>query len=153
MISVLLRFPAGRYHATPWGHHVNEGLLEWPPSPWRLLRALLATGFAKLGWNAVPEEARELVETLTNVLPVYRLPPGVAAHTRHYMPVHEGKKVTTTRVIDAFVRVGPGAPLAVSWELPLPGRAECLLRELVPRMSYLGRAESIVTARVIGEQE
>src|SRR5437867_3663314 len=50
--TLLLRFPGRRYHATPWGHHVNEGLIEWPPSPWRLLRALLATGYTKLGWPA-----------------------------------------------------------------------------------------------------
>ena len=39
---IKLTFPAGRYHATPWGRHVNEGVPEWPPSPWRLLRALVA---------------------------------------------------------------------------------------------------------------
>jgi CRISPR-associated protein Csb2 len=39
--TLRLRFPGGRYHATPWGHHVNEGQVEWPPSPWRLLRALM----------------------------------------------------------------------------------------------------------------
>jgi len=43
MPLIELRFPAGRYHATPWGSHVNEGAVEWPPSPWRLLRALIAT--------------------------------------------------------------------------------------------------------------
>ena len=43
MIALSVRFIAGRYHATPWGHHVNEGLIEWPPSPWRILRALLAS--------------------------------------------------------------------------------------------------------------
>ena len=52
MPTLLLRFPGRRYHATPWGHHVNEGLIEWPPSPWRLLRALLATGYAKCHWPA-----------------------------------------------------------------------------------------------------
>ena len=41
-ITLKLTFPAGRYHATPWGRHVNEGVPEWPPSPWRLLRALVA---------------------------------------------------------------------------------------------------------------
>ena len=25
MISIELRFPAGRFHGTPWGRHVNEG--------------------------------------------------------------------------------------------------------------------------------
>ena len=41
-VIIKLTFPAGRYHATPWGRHVNEGVPEWPPSPWRLLRALVA---------------------------------------------------------------------------------------------------------------
>ncbi len=41
MIVLELRFPAGRFHATPWGRHVNEGAVEWPPSPWRLMRALI----------------------------------------------------------------------------------------------------------------
>ena len=47
-LSIAVAFPAGRFHATPWGHHVNEGLPEWPPSPWRLLRALIATWKRKL---------------------------------------------------------------------------------------------------------
>ena len=28
MPTLRLQFPGGRYHATPWGHHVNEGLVE-----------------------------------------------------------------------------------------------------------------------------
>jgi len=30
-VTIKLNFPAGRYHATPWGRHVNEGVAEWPP--------------------------------------------------------------------------------------------------------------------------
>ncbi|MDQ3151354.1 MAG: type I-U CRISPR-associated protein Cas5/Cas6, partial [Actinomycetota bacterium] len=41
--TLVLTFPRGRYRATPWGRHVNEGAVELPPSPWRLLRALYAT--------------------------------------------------------------------------------------------------------------
>lgn len=47
MLAISFRFPAGFYHATPWGRHVNEGEVEWPPSPWRVLRALQATWFLK----------------------------------------------------------------------------------------------------------
>jgi CRISPR-associated protein Csb2 len=57
MLCFELRFPGGRYHATPWGTHVNEGQIEWPPSPWRLARALLAVGFTRLGWDELPLEA------------------------------------------------------------------------------------------------
>ena len=75
MITLAFRFFGGRYHATPWGHHVNEGLVEWPPSPWRLLRALLSCGYTRLGWNgAVPEEVVALLHKLVAVLPSYTLP-------------------------------------------------------------------------------
>jgi len=33
MLTIELRFPAGRYHATPWGRSANEADVEWPPSP------------------------------------------------------------------------------------------------------------------------
>ncbi|MCX6942919.1 MAG: type I-U CRISPR-associated protein Csb2, partial [Verrucomicrobia bacterium] len=42
MIAIKIDFPAGRWHATAWGTHVNEGVTEWPPCPWRLCRALIA---------------------------------------------------------------------------------------------------------------
>ena len=82
MPTLQLTFPGGRYHATPWGHHVNEGLIEWPPSPWRLMRALLACGFSKLGWEEVPDLARQLIEKLAGTLPSFQLPQASAAHSR-----------------------------------------------------------------------
>jgi len=40
---LVLTFPWGRYHANPWGRHVNEGAVELPPSPWRPLCATWRT--------------------------------------------------------------------------------------------------------------
>ena len=40
-------FPLAAYTRRRWGRHVNEGAVEWPPSPWRLLRALIATWHLK----------------------------------------------------------------------------------------------------------
>jgi CRISPR-associated protein Csb2 len=36
MLALAFTFPAGRYHATPWGRHVNEADVAWPPEPWRI---------------------------------------------------------------------------------------------------------------------
>ena len=36
-VIIRLTFPGGQYHATPWGRHVNEGAVEWPPSPWLMI--------------------------------------------------------------------------------------------------------------------
>lgn len=149
MPMISFRFPAGKYHATPWGSHVNEGDVEWPPSPWRIVRALLATGFARFRWEPVPDEARALVESLASVLPSYRLPVGEVAQTRHYMPVIEGRKKGCTKVIDAFVRLDHEAELLVHYPLQLPPEREELLRQLVESLGYLGRAESWAEGRMV----
>ncbi|MGH7504588.1 MAG: type I-G CRISPR-associated protein Csb2, partial [Longimicrobiales bacterium] len=149
MTTFALRFPASRYHATPWGRHVNEGEVEWPPSPWRLIRALLATGFTRLGWTDVPAEARSLVDVLASALPSYRLPHGTLAHTRHYMPIITGRKQTTTKVIDAFIRLDRTADLLIHYPIELSESETRLLEALVGGLGYLGRAESWVDGRLV----
>jgi CRISPR-associated protein Csb2 len=153
MPNIVFRFPWGRYHATPWGNHVNEGLVEWPPSPWRIARALVATGFSKLGWASPPEAARALIEGLAAATPSYELPRGVASHTRHFMPTDSKNPEDRTKIFDAFARVGAGAELIVRWPAALTAEARALLAELVPRISYLGRAESVVEARLADDDE
>ena len=162
MICLEFRFPGGRFHASPWSRHINEGAIEWPPSPWRLCRALMATGFNRLGWsglNAMPEEARCLFDKLADVLPTFELPPASAAHTRHYMPREtlanrsdekreqgELLQLQPDLIIDTFAHVGREAILRVFWQVELDAAETALLRELLQSMPYLGRAESLVEA-------
>jgi len=150
MPTVKLRFPGGRYHATPWGHHVNEGLIEWPPSPWRLLRAMIACGFSSLGWTELPPEAVRLIDKLSAVLPRYRLPPAGAAHSRHYMPYIEGRVQKTILVFDTWAEVGDGE-LLVHWPCQLDDDEADLFGRLVSALGYLGRSESWVEAQLIAD--
>ena len=87
MIAIQLDFPGGRFHATPWGRDVNEGVVEWPPSPWRFLRALLATWHMKLP-DLLETDVREVIEKLYPP-PVFWLPAVSQGHTRHYMPLYQ----------------------------------------------------------------
>jgi CRISPR-associated protein Csb2 len=151
MATVLqLRFPGRRYHATPWGSHVNEGQVEWPPSPWRIMRALLATGFTKLHWapNEPPPVARRLIEHLAMTAPSYALPPVAVAHSRHYVDA-AGKKPL---IFDAWLQVDDGV-LEVSWDIELPADERELLGELAVVLGYLGRAESWTEARLVAQRE
>lgn len=152
MPTVKFRFPGGRYHATPWGHHVNEGLVEWPPSPWRLLRALVATGYCKLGWQGVPvpDVAQRLIDKLAAALPLYHLPSAGAAHSRHFMPVIEGKLQKTTLVFDTWADVGDGK-LLIRWPCELDADESALFCKLVSALGYLGRSESWVEAQLTDE--
>jgi CRISPR-associated protein Csb2 len=154
MPTLLLRFPGGSYHATPAGHHVNEGVVEWPPSPWRLLRTLLASGFTTQHWREVPPVARRLIESLAAVLPEYRLPPAALGHSRHYMPtaVREKGREKTTLVFDTFADVADGA-LWVRWPTVLDDEAFALFRQLATHLGYLGRSESWVDAQVVSDHD
>ncbi|HOE66824.1 MAG TPA: type I-U CRISPR-associated protein Csb2 [Candidatus Hydrogenedentes bacterium] len=148
MPTLQLRFPGGRYHATPWGHHVNEGLIEWPPSPWRLLRTLVACGFTSQRWSDVPPLASSLIEKLASALPLYRLPEITAAHTRHFMPYVEGAKQKTTLVWDTFANVGDG-DLLIHWPCEFNSDETVLFGNLARNLNYLGRSESWVEAQLV----
>lgn len=153
MTTLALRFPAGRYHATPWGQHVNEGIVEWPPSAWRILRALISVGHATLGWDTgVPEVARRLIFALASAPPSYTLPPAALGHSRHYMPLASFDKgrEKTSLVFDAFARPDDGI-LSVTWPVELDPDAGALLDLLASNLGYLGRAESWVEAMLLPE--
>jgi len=153
MIAVSLTFPAGRYHATPWGRHVNEGAVEWPPSPWRLLRALIAT------WKrTLPDMPQEQVEPILRVLagslPEFLLPLGSTGHTRHYMPWFKKGPDDRTLVFDTFVVVPREAPLIARWpNTSLDSDQREALGAILANLGTLGRAESWCEARLLSETE
>jgi CRISPR-associated protein Csb2 len=118
MFALVFSFPAGRYHATPWGRHVNEGAVAWPPEPYRILRALIATWHRTTDRAHYSEDAlARLIEALAGELPLFGLPDAVHAHTRHYMPqgrLAKGREETKL-VFDAFLRVLPTDRLISAW--------------------------------------
>ncbi len=156
MLRIELRFPAGRYHATPWGQHVNEGAVEWPPSPWRLLRAVVATWYAKASEEVAEDELAAIVEALSQELPHYTLPEATASHTRHYMPLGKLEKGVerTAKILDTFVQIDRQASLRITWQTTtLSDEQATKLELLLSRMSYLGRAESWVEFVNLGRSD
>lgn len=147
--TLVVSFPLGRYHATPWGRHVNEGQVELPPSPWRLLRALYAV------WKTrVPDLDEAITHGLLGRLaepPTYFVPPYSLGHTRHWYPDstrRSGASGSTDRTLDAFASLGRGAELAVRWPWDLEVEHEKALARLAESLPYLGRADSVCTARI-----
>ena len=147
--SIALSFPGGRYHATPWGRHPNEGVVEWPPSPWRLLRALVAT------WKrTLPDDTfiAAHIQTLIGKLvtpPVFKSPPVAAGQTRHYMPWYKTGPADRTLVFDNFVALPPQAEVGLCWpDAELNDSEEEAAARLLMHLNYLGRAESWCRTRI-----
>lgn len=147
MTAIALQFLAGRFHATPWGRHANEGVVEWPPSPWRLLRALVATWLQRL--PGVPAAEMQALLAALAAPPHVHLPAGTPAHSRHFMPWFKKGPADRTQVFDAFVAVDPRAELVLAWPgVELSPEQTALLAALLDRLPYLGRAESWCQGRL-----
>ncbi|MDQ1248067.1 MAG: CRISPR-associated protein Csb2, partial [Actinomycetota bacterium] len=148
--TLAITFDLGRYHATPWGANVNEGAVEIPPSPWRLLRALYSTW--RVHANDLPQDlVHGLLSTLAATEPVYAVPPHTIAHTRHYYPDSTSRRGTTStdKTIDAFAAFATtDASLYVTWPVELSPDYRDALERLAKSLPYLGRADSVITAKL-----
>jgi CRISPR-associated protein Csb2 len=145
-----ITFPFGRYHGTPWGRHVNEGAVDWPPAPWRLMRAFVAV-WRQRATELDEQDVGRLLQALA-VPPRYAVPRSAGGHTRHYMPASDhlaGVKPSVDKVLDTFAAFPPGSGLLVQWDVDLDDRARRALEVLAARLGYLGRSESVCSARVL----
>jgi CRISPR-associated protein Csb2 len=149
MIVIEIAFLAGRFHATPWGRHVNEGVPEWPPAPYRLVRALYDTWRRKRpDWSE--DRVRRCLEGLATNPPCFRLPPAAASHTRSYLSSNQRDETDKQLIFDAFVVVEKDSRVLIGWPaLSLSEEARQDLGELLGLVNYLGRSESWVTARLL----
>lgn len=146
--SISLRWLSGRFHHTPWGRHVNEGAVEWPPSPWRLLRGLVAA------WFALGEPEKDVMVSLLRKLracPLVSAPQTVLGRTCHHFPwTKDGPESRTSPVFDTFLAVDRNAHLDLWWpHVTLAQDEGRLLRLLLGRLTYFGRSESWCEAGVV----
>lgn len=151
--TLAIRFPLGRFHATPWDRAVNEGATEWPPSPWRILRALVATWYTR--WPDLPAATlNALLDALADP-PCYRTPNVVVGHTRHYLPDlghRKGEQGHTDLTLDPFLSLAPGEQLLIRWDATLDAEQRQVLAKLAELLPYLGRSESACEARLLDEE-
>jgi CRISPR-associated protein Csb2 len=160
MLMLRLSFPWGRYYAHPWGQNparITEA--EWPPSPWRLLRAIAAAWFqANPGREASPELSQTL-ETLGRELPVFALPKVSFSRTIHYQPYFKKDKDANARAKYQRARhenhfVAVGGDVLIRWSLngvseTIAHTVRSLVGSIAGRISYFGRAESVCEVEVV----
>jgi CRISPR-associated protein Csb2 len=144
---------SGRYHAHVWGE-AQFGMAgpEWPPSPWRLLRALASSWFCARPHPSSEEVRDRLIETLGHSdAPEIWLPRTSVHEIRYYQPVRLG---ASDRVLhhDHFA-VPEGGRFWFRFETALQPDQRALLAELLERLRYLGRSESRARLRLVDRDE
>ncbi len=161
MLALRLTFPWGRYYAHPWG--LNPARLreaEWPPSPWRLLRALAAGWFRAHQGCAPTPELRSLLETLGRELPDIAVGPVTFSQAVHWQP-NFGAADKDDRASAVYKRTrhenhfaATEDPVVFRWNSVTLSEEQCsLLDVILANVSYLGRAESICKVEQINEND
>lgn len=133
---------SGRYHAHVWGE-AQFGMAgpEWPPSPWRLLRALASSWFCARPHPSSEDLRDRLLEALgRSGAPEIWLPRSSVRELRYYQPVRLG---ASDRVLhhDHFA-VAEGGRFWFRFDVRLQSDQRKLLDDLLKRLRYLGRSES-----------
>lgn len=169
MMRVVIRqeFPLGRFHATPWRvSPFDDPHGEWPPSPWRLVRAVTARWYQwtrETGQDLDLSQLERLQAALCRSTYAFHLPADArkGSPLRQYHPTEFGwrpaeKKKAGTRsygtslVQDNYWCVPPEAP--VWWFIEGDDWTDELrtqLAQCLERMAYFGRAETLVRARLV----
>lgn len=172
-MQIVLRqeFPLGRFHATPWRvNPFDDPHGEWPPSPWRLVRAVTARWYQ---WAREAESEPDIAElqrlqaALCKSTYAFHLPADArkGSPLRQYHPTEFGwrpaaKKKAATRsygtslVQDNYWCVAPELP--VWWFVESNLWTPELISALDPclaRMTYFGRAEALTRVRRTAPQD
>ena len=154
-------FLQGRFHATRWLQNpFADEHGEWPPSPWRLVRALAARWFQYSRETGDRDEftIQQLLNALASQRPTYHLPASAkrGPALKQYLPTGEFawsdpsagsgavKESRRTLFPDTYFVLSPDTPLFWLWSsLDLQERQRNLLAALLHRITYFGRAESL----------
>jgi CRISPR-associated protein Csb2 len=126
---------------------VNEGVAEWPPSLWRILRALVAV-WKRTRPDFTEERVKGILAKLSTA-PHFHLPPATHSHTRHFMPWYKKGPEDRRLIFDTFVALDREAPVVAIWPgADLDATERQMLEGLLENLPFLGRAESWCRAKI-----
>ncbi|MBP7951544.1 MAG: type I-U CRISPR-associated protein Cas5/Cas6 [Verrucomicrobiales bacterium] len=156
MLTIQIKLPWERYHAHPWGQ--NPGRVaeaEWPPSPWRLLRSLVAAWFRANTGQPASGELHGLLKTLASELPHIGVGKVAFAKTVHYQPNYKHSSSDAALATYGKTRhenlfAATAEPICFRWtNTTLDDAQTALLRTLLDNVTYFGRADSICEAEIV----
>ncbi|MBI3456695.1 MAG: type I-U CRISPR-associated protein Cas5/Cas6 [Candidatus Rokubacteria bacterium] len=149
-IVVEVHLLAGRYHAHVWGEaQFAMAGPEWPPSSWRLLRALASAWFGTRPAPSTAVERDALLEGLGRCsAPEMWLPATAFREIRFYQPLRYPTLEGDRALHHDFFAVPAGGRFYFAFDAGLSGDQCRLLDALLGRLRYFGRAESRAVLRL-----
>ncbi len=137
VITISIRFTTGRYYARPWT--ANKGsTVEWPPSPYRLLRAIVASW--KYNAPHIGEEhIRGLIRKLASGSPEFHLPPMISGYEHGIGPTRDDRSHKAC----PYGTICGEEPVQFIWtDLSMDCEEAKTLQEILENILYFGKTKS-----------
>lgn len=141
MLVLGIRFATGQFHGKPWAENVNGGGVEWPPSPWNILRAIVTAGLSvrEPEWDRLNAVVAQLVQQP----PIYHSPPIMLAQ----WPAEQARRSANPVVV-----VGGDHTLYVEWpDTRLSAMERGYLAAVLRRVKTLGPRRNECVVRLLDE--
>ena len=144
---IRIHFVRSEYHAHPWGKaQFAIGEPEWPPSPFRLLRAIAAAWFSQSTPPGTEQDRDLLLETLGRANVMIHVPKSIFRHIVYYQPViktvKKNKKSTRVEHRDYYA-ILKTPDVYFEFDADLNTNQIRLLDAMLARIKYFGRVESL----------
>lgn len=153
-VVVQVTLLSGRYHAHSWGQAQHAmGGPEWPPSPWRLLRAIAAWWFDA----TEPPCSAEVRDGILNALgragtPRIWVPKACFNEIPYYQPATvakaKGREINSPVLHYDHFAVLAAPDMYFAFDTDLTEEQRAALSRLLSRARYFGRAESRALVRL-----
>jgi len=153
MIYIRIQFHTNQYQACAWGNLHAEGVIDWPPAPWRILRSIAAGAYNVNLSEKYQPILKALLHKLASAQPSYTLPP--TTYIQHRSPRPQ-VNLKTAKVGSGKTLYSAGLlmsnqqhDLYVHWSVTLAEIEELVLGLCLSGLTYFGRKESVATLSLV----
>lgn len=145
-----------QYQANDWHHAHCEGLIDWPPAPWRILRAIVAGSYNVHLPKKHQATLKGLLHKMAQVEPEYYLPQ--ATYIQHRSPRPQMKSGKPPEIKPGKTLYAAGllldekdSTLFIRYPLELSETENSVLQKIFDGLTYLGRKEAAAQWEIVEE--
>ena len=134
-----------QYHGNAWHHAHCEGLIDWPPAPWRILRAIVAGSYNVNFSQEQQVILKQVVWKMAQVSPSYYLPPTAYLQWRSPRPqVQKDASIAPGKILYCACLLVPEDDSAIycNYNVDCSEEEWKILQQVMQGITYLGRRES-----------
>ena len=143
-----------QYHGNAWHHAHCEGLIDWPPAPWRILRSIVAGSYNVNFSEEQRSVLKQVLWKMAQVIPTYYLPPTAYLQWRSPRPqVKKDLSIAPGKTLYSACLLVPESDSAIycHYDIAYTDEELATLRKTMEGITYLGRRESPAVWELVEE--